>query len=246
MHQHLFTRTAKDTIDQIAQEGAGHVRERTNWLVDERSLLVGCDKKPLVDQDANEICNRNISPIDAGTCVQPVVAVLADRFSFSAGAYAYDSRGWRPNNDLNQTIYNVFGQAEVAPGVNFQIEYRERESDEGDLAFNFEPSDFVANKSVERKLESARALLDQLPREQAQAMAERLDALEADLSGASLTERRQKFLDSLAKGSYVYLPRYRQRVIVHKVDKAKRIVTAKLGSMKVQVSFDEVTWYESL
>ena len=44
----------------------------------------------------------------------------------------------------------------------------------------------------------------------------------------------------------VYLPRYRQRVMVHKVDRDKRQVVCKLGSMKVQVTFDEVTPYESL
>jgi len=97
-----------------------------------------------------------------------------------------------------------------------------------------------------RQLELARKLLDQLPRGPADAMRERLDALHRHLSGATLTERRQRFLASLAKGTFVYLPRYRQRCIVHKVDKARRLVTARLGSMKVQVSFDEVTWYESL
>lgn len=101
-------------------------------------------------------------------------------------------------------------------------------------------------RDASKQLGRARALLSQLPKESGGAMREVLDRLEADLTGASLTDRRQAFLDGLGKGSLVYLPRYRQRVIVHKLDRARREVTCKLGSMKVQVSFDEVTPYESL
>lgn len=101
-------------------------------------------------------------------------------------------------------------------------------------------------RNAMRRLADARALLSQLPREVAEAMQERLDALAADLSGASLTERRRSFLGELAKGNLVYLPRYRQRVLVKKVDHQRREVTVKLGSMNMKVPFDEVTWYESL
>ena len=38
----------------------------------------------------------------------------------------------------------------------------------------------------------------------------------------------------------------RQRVIVHKVNREKREIVAKLGAMNVKVTFDEVTPYESL
>lgn len=97
-----------------------------------------------------------------------------------------------------------------------------------------------------RHLGRAQALLPQVPKETATAMGDILEALEAELSGASLTDRRQAFIQSLKKGSMVYLPRYRQRMMVHKVDKEKQRVVCKLGSMKVQVNFDEVTPYESL
>ncbi|MCP5020546.1 MAG: hypothetical protein GY930_02115 [bacterium] len=97
-----------------------------------------------------------------------------------------------------------------------------------------------------RHLSRAQALLPQIPKDTAGPLSEILSALEADLSGASLTDRRQAFIQSLKKGSMVYLPRYRQRMLVHKVEKDKQRVTCKLGSMKVQVSFDEVTPYESL
>ncbi len=97
-----------------------------------------------------------------------------------------------------------------------------------------------------RGVQRARTLLPQLGREQAEAMGEVLDTLAADLSGASLTQRRVAFIDSLHKGSLVYLPRYRKRVQVHKVNHERQMVVCKMGGMKIEVPFDEVTPYEAL
>lgn len=97
-----------------------------------------------------------------------------------------------------------------------------------------------------RTLERGRKVIDQLPPQARREMEETLDTMESQLTGATLTERREAFIAGLGKGSLVYLPRYRQRVLVHRVDREKRQVVAKLGSMKVKVSFDEVTPYESL
>ena len=101
-------------------------------------------------------------------------------------------------------------------------------------------------RDAARGLERARALLPQLGQDARRAMEEVLDRLQADLSGASLTDRRRSFLASLGKGSLVYLPRYRKRVLVHKLDREREEVVCKMGSMKVRVAFDEVTPYESL
>ena len=68
----------------------------------------------------------------------------------------------------------------------------------------------------------------------------------AAVGGASLTQRRQAFLDSMKKGDLVYLPRYKQRCPVHKVKRDSQEVVVKLGQMKLTVGFDEVTLYESL
>lgn len=130
---------------------------------------------------------------------------------------------------------------------------RAMEEEEQKLSRRGEQLEAEAQKGIEervrdglRHVERGRALLSQVPKEAAAGMSEVLDKLEADLTGATLTERRQDFLDSLKKGSLCYLPRYRQRVIVHKIDRDKREVTCKMGSMKVRVSFEEVTPYEAL
>jgi len=95
-------------------------------------------------------------------------------------------------------------------------------------------------------LERAERLLAQLPTQQRGELTATLVKLREALESASLTERREAFLDGLKKGQLVYLPKYRRRLAVHKVDHARRKVVVKLGSVKLDVGFDEVTEYESL
>lgn len=87
---------------------------------------------------------------------EAVVSALYDRYSFSAGAFTYRTDGWRPNNELDQDLYNLFAQVAVTEKLNMQVEFRHRESTEGDLAFNFDPNDFLANKTIEREQDTAR------------------------------------------------------------------------------------------
>ncbi|QDV07790.1 Endonuclease MutS2 [Planctomycetes bacterium Poly30] len=129
-----------------------------------------------------------------------------------------------------------------------RVDERER-----DLEERIDKLEAEAQKGIEervrdamRTLERGRKVIDQLPPQARREMEETLDAMESQLTGATLTERREAFIAGLGKGSLVYLPRYRQRVVVHRVDRERREVVAKLGSMKVKVSFDEVTPYESL
>ena len=79
-----------------------------------------------------------------------VVSALYDKFSISAGAFHYETDGWRPNNEINHDIYNVYAQGAVTPELNLQVEYRHRESEQGDLAFNFNPNSF--NPFFDRRL----------------------------------------------------------------------------------------------
>lgn len=87
---------------------------------------------------------------------EAVVSALYDRYSFSVGAFTYETDGWRPNNGLDQDAYDVFAQAAVTDKLNIQAEFRRRESTEGDLAFNFDPNDFLANKTTQREQDTAR------------------------------------------------------------------------------------------
>ena len=99
--------------------------------------------------------------------------------------------------------------------------------------------------AARRLLEGARRLLDQLPGPASKELGATLEQIDRALGGASLTERRQVFLGGLKKGELVWLPRYKQRCVVTRIDKAREQVTVRLGGMKLAVPFDDVTWCEA-
>lgn len=94
---------------------------------------------------------------------EAVISGIYDRVSLSAGGYTYRSDGWRPNNQLEQDIVNLYAQAAITPELNVQAELRRRESTEGDIAFNFDPDNFSENQTVERDLDTARLGLRYTP-----------------------------------------------------------------------------------
>ncbi len=109
-----------------------------------------------------------------------------------------------------------------------------------------------AQRSIEDRVREARgrvariqALLEQVPAAQRKTLEAELAELDSELSGAAFSDRRQAFLDGLSKGNFVYLPRYKARVPVQKVDRDKREVRVLLGGMAMTVSYDEVTSVES-
>ena len=87
---------------------------------------------------------------------EAVLSGVYDRYSLSAGAFFYDTMGFRANNDLKHELYNLFGQAALTPTVNVQAEYQKRNSDYGDLDMNFDPAVFSPNERNALETESYR------------------------------------------------------------------------------------------
>ena len=87
---------------------------------------------------------------------EAVVSGVYDRFSLSAGATSYDTDGWRPNNGVDANAYNLYGQWAATDELNIQAEYQHNESTEGDLAFNFDPENFLQDKTVDRDQSNTR------------------------------------------------------------------------------------------
>jgi tetratricopeptide (TPR) repeat protein len=68
-----------------------------------------------------------------------VISGIANRLSYSAGQFHYETDGFRPNNDLEHNIYNVFLQAEIAYNASVQAEFRHTNIDSGDITRPFFP-----------------------------------------------------------------------------------------------------------
>jgi tetratricopeptide (TPR) repeat protein len=85
-----------------------------------------------------------------------VITGLYDGLSISAGAFHYESDGWRTNNDINHDIYELYAQYAITPELNVQVEYRHRDTEFGDLEFDFDPDDFLPNIENEFEQDLAR------------------------------------------------------------------------------------------
>lgn len=81
---------------------------------------------------------------------------IYDRLSLSAGAFEYRTDGWRPNNQQNVSVYNLFGQMALTEKLNVQAEFRRRDTTTGDLGFRFDPNDYAPVMTDDRRQDTAR------------------------------------------------------------------------------------------
>ncbi|MEE9413081.1 MAG: TonB-dependent receptor, partial [Methylococcales bacterium] len=81
---------------------------------------------------------------------------LWNKFSYSLGQFHYETDGFRDNNNLETEIYNVFIQYAITPKFNVQVEYRRRETSQGDLVVNFDPTDIMLNDQGKNKRNTVR------------------------------------------------------------------------------------------
>lgn len=85
-----------------------------------------------------------------------VLSGIQGPFSFSVGQFHYQTDGFRPNNDLEQDVYNAFLQLTLWPGTSVQVEVQGSTTDRGDRAVRFLPDDFLPNERHERDVWSVR------------------------------------------------------------------------------------------
>ncbi|HZR02178.1 MAG TPA: FecR domain-containing protein, partial [Burkholderiales bacterium] len=84
-------------------------------------------------------------------------AIRSNHLALSVSRFGYSTDGFRPNNDLDHEIYDVFGMATPSPAVTLQAEYRKRRTTEGDIVLNFDPSVFDANLRRDLRQDTGRA-----------------------------------------------------------------------------------------
>ena len=71
-----------------------------------------------------------------------VHTAILGTWSYSLGQFHYESDGFRPNNDQEQDLYNVFVQTALSHKTSVQFEYRQSEITKGDLPLRNDPADF--------------------------------------------------------------------------------------------------------
>jgi tetratricopeptide (TPR) repeat protein len=85
-----------------------------------------------------------------------VLSGLSDRWSYSLGAFHFETDGFRENNDFRQDVLNAFVQFRPTFKTSFQAEIRTTETEKGDLALLFDPADFIPVLRQEDQVDSAR------------------------------------------------------------------------------------------
>lgn len=118
---------------------------------------------PLFERNRPQLTATGVAGNDDTLGGEAVASVLQGRYSISGGAFRYTTDGWRPNHDIEHTIYNLYFQTAVTPELNAQIELRRRETEEGDLDFNFDPDDFSPDERRELDQDTARVGLRWAP-----------------------------------------------------------------------------------
>jgi tetratricopeptide (TPR) repeat protein len=85
------------------------------------------------------------------------VGGLWNRVSASIGQFHYETDGFRPNNDLEEDLYNAFVQARLLRTTSAQVELRAQDSERGDLLLAFDPENFLPDLRLNDEIRSARA-----------------------------------------------------------------------------------------
>ena len=88
--------------------------------------------------------------------------------------------------------------------------------------------------------------LAQGPRQQAEEAKQVLRELEEACRQTSIHRRRMLFAGAIRRDSMVYVPRLGKRCVVKKIDKIKETVGVEVGRMRVEVSFDDLSWIQPL
>jgi len=126
-------------------------------------------------------------------------------------------------------------------------EERRREVDAVEEALEAE-AQLVVDQAVRGAREKLAPLIEQLknvPRSH-QHVVERL-AAEVDglLVETPLGTRREAFARGLKKEDEVYIPKFRSRAKVRKVDKGGRVLTVLLNGILTEISFDDISWLDA-
>lgn len=73
-----------------------------------------------------------------------------------------------------------------------------------------------------------------------------LRLIEGLLQRSSLGRRREKYLEEVKKGHMVYVPRFRRRCEVRKIDRKRRTIAVDVGGIRMDLPFDDISWLQPL
>jgi len=85
-----------------------------------------------------------------------VLSGIWNQLSYSIGQFHYETDGFRPNNDLDQDVYNIFMQTTPWYQTSLLLEYRNTTKKYGDLPLRFDPALFFIDDRFKEDLDFIR------------------------------------------------------------------------------------------
>lgn len=108
----------------------------------------------LFERDSNRLSIAALAGNSQTVGEEVVLSGKSRKTSYSVGQYHFESDGFRPRYDVEHDIYNLFLQHAVSKNANFQIELRQRETDQGDLRLRLDPDfDPTLNRSLKHDVQ---------------------------------------------------------------------------------------------
>ncbi|MBI5850709.1 MAG: hypothetical protein HZB39_06670 [Planctomycetes bacterium] len=101
-------------------------------------------------------------------------------------------------------------------------------------------------RAVRERLDGALKQLAGVPRPFDEVVRELRDTVNRPLEQGPLRRRRLAFLAGVKKDDVVYLPRLARRCTVRKIDRVREILSIEVGTMRLEVPFEDVSWFVPL
>jgi DNA mismatch repair protein MutS2 len=99
-------------------------------------------------------------------------------------------------------------------------------------------------RAAKSRLEPLIERLRNVPKSHREAVDQLGGEVEKLMVSTPLGERREQFARSLKKGDEVFVPKFREKATVRKIDKGGRKLGLLLNGLPVEIGFDDVSWLD--
>ena len=129
-----------------------------------------------------------------------------------------------------------------------EAQEKNRAAEERSVALSAEADRVVEEsfRTVQREVDAMIGHLPSMPQGVRGEIEEGVMRILAALESTSLGAKREQFIKKLNAGDWVYVPKFRQRCVVRRVDHKREEIHVQVGAIAMQLGFAEVTWYETL
>ncbi len=113
------------------------------------------DYNSLFNQNGDYFNGSTVIGNNAASGFEAIMGVLDNNISASAGIYTYKDQGFRKNNALKKSVFNLLFQNQVSNSTKIILDVQSKQRNIGDRELRFFKTDFSTVKKTDLKLNSA-------------------------------------------------------------------------------------------